>query len=295
MPVQPAPPLTAPLLVWAHWYASLGWPVFPCYGKQTVRGSHGFYDATTDPDQITQWWRQWPDCNIGCPSGGAWWVLDVDARHDGPASLHDLEQQYGPLPRTVTSLTGSGGGSCHLLWKTGTLPIINKANKKRPELGSGLDVQGPGSYIILPPSIHPDTHQPYMWEADFGPDDLSPQPPPPWLEALVTQPAPADTDTLAPASAPLDGPIPEGRRESTLLTLAGAMRRTGASATAILAALTQENERCIPPLPGQCLKSPRRQVPQWAGLSMVSMAAPLRQDSSQAPGAKNCLVKRTVS
>jgi len=43
--------------------------------------------------------------------------------------------------------------------------------------------------------------------------------------------------------------IPAGQRNITLTSLAGAMRRRGASEATILAALAAENLRCDPPLP----------------------------------------------
>jgi predicted P-loop ATPase len=249
-----SPAQDAPFLMWAQWYAAHGWPVFPCQGKRP-RTTHGLHDATTDPAIIQAWWTRWPKANIGTVLGDGVWALDIDARHEGLTSLQTLEQTYGTLPRTVTSLTGSGGGSQHQLWRG---PSVNKA-----PLGDGLDVQGPGSYIILPPSIHPETHRAYCWEADFGPDDLDIQPPPAWLEALVTQeghvasPAEPDGDTTGT-------PILKGTRESTLMSLAGAMRRRGATYAAIRAALDAENSRCVPPLASEALDRMAHSVQRYA-------------------------------
>jgi hypothetical protein len=62
-------------------YASLGLPVFPCNctDKSPLTG-HGFYDATTDANQIKAWWLQFPDAMIGMPTGPASGidVLDLD-------------------------------------------------------------------------------------------------------------------------------------------------------------------------------------------------------------------------
>lgn len=273
MPTIPCPAHDASLGEWAQWYATLGWPVFPCHGKRPVT-KRGLYDATIDTAQVVSWWAQWPTCNIGTPLGEARWALDVDARHNGLDTLHELERSYNQLPRTVTSLTGSGGGSMHLLWATGATPIHNKA-----DLGQGLDVQGPGSYIILPPSIHPDTGQRYAWEADFGPDDLEPQAPPAWLEALVTQGA-QPTASDACSSIDPDAMIVEGTRETTLMRLAGAMRRQGASETAIRAALAEENQRCTPPLGNDALDRMAHSVMRYPAAPVLEMP---RVNGTQTP------------
>ena len=47
-----------------------GWPVFPCQpGSKEPATRHGFLDATTDPDQITWWWRRQPDANLAIATG----------------------------------------------------------------------------------------------------------------------------------------------------------------------------------------------------------------------------------
>jgi hypothetical protein len=253
------PSLTASMGEWALWYAAMGWPVFPCRGKRPMMKQWQRV-ASADPERIRQWWTDAPMANIGCAMG-AIWALDCDARHEGPDTLRALEQRYAPLPRTVTSLTGSGGGSCHYLWQ-GTA-------KNKAKLGSGLDVQGPGSYIILPPSIHPDTHEPYCWEADFGPDDLDVQEPPEWLAALVNPP----TASSQPLHDP-DSPILHGQREATLMRMAGAMRRHGATYDTVRAALAIENEKCVPPLDNAALDRMAQSVQKYA---------PVIDDQGQAP------------
>ncbi len=48
---------------------------------------------------------------------------------------------------------------------------------------------------------------------------------------------------------PIEQKIPKGKRNNSLASLAGALRRKGGSRGAILAALKVENRRCTPPLP----------------------------------------------
>ena len=74
------------------------------------RTKNGFKDATTDPEQVKQWWNKWPNANIGIPTGKAtgWLVLDVDPKHGG---VESLEEFLGceVIPETLASETGSGG------------------------------------------------------------------------------------------------------------------------------------------------------------------------------------------
>src|SRR5216683_2586735 len=95
---------------------TLGWPVFPVVGKRPLT-PRGFYDATADARQIQRWWRQWPDANIGIPTGEATGlvVVDVDPRHGGLDALEKMQCQFEPLP--PTRITRTGGGGLHL-WFT---------------------------------------------------------------------------------------------------------------------------------------------------------------------------------
>ncbi len=76
------------------------------------------------------------------------------------------------------------------------------------------------------------------------PDDEEPAPlPPELLERPKTKSATVPDQVLA------------GRRNSTLPSIAGTMRRRGMSEAAILAALLEENRtRCVPQIPGHEVK-----------------------------------------
>ncbi len=270
MPLWTSPPPhdTAPLIDWAQWYATQCWPVFPCRGKQP-RIPNGHHGATTDASLITSWWRTWPTANIGCPSGPHWWGLDVDPKNNGDDTLFRLQAAHHLLPHTLMSHTGGGGN--HYFWLPPAQPVQNKA-----PLGEGLDVQAGGlSYLILPPSIHPDTGKPYLWDIVDGPEDITPQPAPDWLEALVTQPTPGPLPAHATAAA--GAPIPTGMRDNTLIQLAGAMRRVGATVDEIRMALDAVNARCVPPLPTQDLDRIARSSGRYAPagqLAPTSRAVP---------------------
>ena len=121
------------------------------------RTMHGVSDATSDPEQIEEWWRMWPDANLAIATGDPVSVLDVDPRHGGDETLHDLEQQYGALPITVTVQTG-GGGQHHWF----TTPEGSEIRNSAGQVGPGLDIRGAGGYALVPPSLHASGRH-YTW------------------------------------------------------------------------------------------------------------------------------------
>jgi len=234
----------------AHWYASHGLPVFPVHrascgrcscGKRDCdhpgkhpRTRHGFKDATTDLKFIADWWKQWPDANIGMPTGPAsgLLVLDIDPRNGGEESWASFILKNGPLPETAEQI--SGGGGRHIFFKHPDVPL-------RATLADGIDVKDGGGYVILAPSVHP-SGKSYQWDGVEGVKALlKPAALPECLKVLLT----------VPPSPPVPNrePWPEGERNNRLTSLAGTMRRRGMSRDAIQAALLEENRRrCKPPL-----------------------------------------------
>ncbi len=127
-------------------YAADGFPVFPCCpATKKPFSPHGFHDATTDEAMIRRWWKNNPDAMIGWPTKG-FLVLDVD-QPQGPNSLQALEVEHGPLPKTMTTRTPSGG--THYILKS-TEAVKNSTSG----IGVDLDIRGDGGYIILAGSVN---------------------------------------------------------------------------------------------------------------------------------------------
>jgi hypothetical protein len=107
-------PATNPMMDAAIDYSNRGWPVFPCdpSTKQPYT-TKGFKDATTDVNQICDWWTRYPAAMVGLPTGtvSGLWVLDIDVKPDanGAIELAKLEAANGALPTTLTASTPSGG------------------------------------------------------------------------------------------------------------------------------------------------------------------------------------------
>ena len=210
------------MLAHALRYAAMGWPVFRLQGKKPIAGTHGFKDATTDPDKIRSWWRLNYNIGIHCSQ---FWVLDVD----NPDSLDQ------PLD-TLTQITGSGGR--HYLFQNPGFHVLNSASSIAP----GIDVRGSDGYIVAAPSIHPDTGKPYFWDGMEEFEQQAINTAPQWLLDKLTKPA------APPAPTTISEKISKGHRHKTLTSLAGTMRRRGCTPDEILAAIRVTNStRCDPP------------------------------------------------
>lgn len=211
-------------------WASKGFPVFPC-SPATKRPllPNGFKEATLDPDTIKSWWLAWPDAMIGWPVGGGLWVMDIDPRHGGEATLNRLEALHGALPETYTVETPSGGR--HLYF-------VGEAPCTAGRIGEGIDTRGAGKgYVILPPSV--------STSGSYRPITITPWvEAPAWLSMLV-QAAPRNE---VPLSADV-AEVAEGGRNRYLFRYASLLRRRGLGPEEILALLVTRNDKvCRPPL-----------------------------------------------
>lgn len=160
--------------------AENGWNVFPlrpgskapllprahdsgitCRGECGQDG-HGAWDGTTDPDRIITWWTKVPNAGVGANLGDDRVAFDIDLQHGG---LH-LEA----FPTTRTHLSGRGNGNKHLIYRIVPGTLATEIKPKTAALGRGLDIKiGRGSYIVMPPTRHEATGQPYtIGTANYG-------------------------------------------------------------------------------------------------------------------------------
>jgi len=156
----------------AQWYATHGWPVFPCHPDTKmplIKG--GFKSASKGQDEIALWWRQWPNAMIGVPTGpeiGAW-VLDVDNPAEFEAACAKLDLT---LPGTKRASSGKGY-HYYFAWDEAE-PVHNR--QQHPKTGwpfpdlPGAETRGDGGYIIVPPSVHPSGRS-YAWISSEEPSE----------------------------------------------------------------------------------------------------------------------------
>jgi hypothetical protein len=144
-----------------------------CHGECGLHG-HGVHDATTDIAVIAAWWGgRYAGCNIGGRVPESMFVMDNDPRNGGLESVAALDKKHGRLPETLMTLSGRGDGGWHRFYRRPP----GKLSAKR--LGRGIDVKTSNGYVVLPPSIHPETGRPYVRI------DAAVAAPPAWLTDLL--------------------------------------------------------------------------------------------------------------
>ncbi len=268
-------------------YADIEWPVVPLYTmylKQGICTCHlgadctspakhpvpvnGVKAATVKTEVIRQWWDKHPRANIGIATGHGLFVIDIDPRSGG--SLEELQKRFA-LPDTAMVRTGGNGWHLYYFY-SGSLG--NSAGK----LAEGIDTRGFGGYVVAPPSLHASGSY-YTWL-----NRTSPVPLPTTIIDALTHPIKKVFAVPTPVSPPLTSPlldvpisdatqliqlakatpIPEGKRNSSMLSMAGALRQQGATVDAIFAALKVINLiQCEPPLTESEVKRIAAAAERW--------------------------------
>lgn len=256
-------PVTETMLDRALALAVSGFRVFPLTEGAKTPAIDGWQTkATRDPTRIARWWRDpitgWhQDYNIGIATGGGVAVLDVDVKNgaQGPVTLRDLVRQHANLPKTLQSVTPTGGR--HLLFAVRE-DVRNSASR----IGPGLDVRGDGGYIVAPGSVV--AGKTYRWADGLDPTGAALALMPDWLRGKATAPRPAPDATPIDAelvdtpatlesvrrylqtSAPLA--VQGSGGDSTTFAVAAWVRDLGVSESVALEAMLDHwNERCSPP------------------------------------------------
>lgn len=229
-------------------YARAGIAVFPCWpGTKDPATSHGFYDATTDIEQVTYWWRRNPEANIAVRTGivpGAERgvdVLDIDARATGSGfPVLQALRRSGLIDQWAHAVRSPSGG-LHLYYPADP----DRAQRTWSRGRSHVDLRAGGGYIMTVPSrliVDGRSHSYMPIGADrleAGPVDgdrirelLTPSRP-----ARAVRPVPADATERVAALRSWLSRAQEGNRNASLFWAACRLVELGATESDTLAQL----------------------------------------------------------
>jgi KaiC/GvpD/RAD55 family RecA-like ATPase len=231
-------------------YADTGFDIFPLQPKNKIPFANFSWNllASRDHAKITEWWTQHPDANIGLATGARSGivVVDIDLKSNGEETIANLIETYGELPLTPQCRTGGGGR--HIFFQHPGFEIRNSAGK----LGDGIDIRGDGGYVVAAPSIH-ETGNKYQWIDGYLLSKTPLAELPEWIISLLqadkSKPVKSVSENTVSGDNNPATKIISSQRNTTLISLAGTMRKRGMSSEAIyLALIAENNTRCVPPL-----------------------------------------------
>jgi hypothetical protein len=177
-------------LAWALRYAAAGMRIFPVNANKKPLTTHGFKDASCDPEAIEAWRAKWPHCEFGWALLAGVVVVDVDVKH-GKNGYADFKRIAGCDPRdAVTPMASTPSGGMQLFYAAA------KPYKNAVAIGgTGLDTRAEGGYVLLPlPGNGREWLRPLI--------GASLLPAPAWLDAASRKaPSPWAPLILAPPSA----------------------------------------------------------------------------------------------
>jgi hypothetical protein len=222
-------------------HAALGLYVFPVARDKSTVTSHGFKDASLDPETIRAWWTQHPSANPGfSPGASDVAVLDVDHGLTDMASFIAWRDRNG-LPATYTVRSGSRPEFKVHMYYRGAMRDVGAWELD----GCSGQVKSLGGYVLAAGSeaLHGAKHDkpgaPY--EAIDG--ALGVFAPTPDVVRQLKKPATISSNNSKVPKTAWSLPVHAGEnRTGFLLEQTGAMRNLGCGKDAILARMIELNE-----------------------------------------------------
>lgn len=216
-------------------YLTAGWSVFPVTpGRKApplIEWTE-FQSRHASVDEVREWWRQWPDANIGIVTGtiSNLSVVDID---DGAGGRESLKASGFTFPLTRVHKTPGG---FHLLFQH-SMAVHTGAGFLK-----GIDVRSDGGYIVAPPSINVEKGSySVLKDRPICPLLIVPE----WLQSTSRK---KDDHTPVDPSWVVDGMhgVGESQRNEMATRLIGYYHRKGLPPTVIATVMASFARACTP-------------------------------------------------
>jgi putative DNA primase/helicase len=136
--------------------AELGLYVFPCGADKKPLVKWRAL-STVDPEQIKQWWTEYPDALPGIDLAKSDHIVIDGDRHGGPDGVIAVEKLFAehatPLTDAPGVITPRGGGRHSWFKQPNGNPL---GNRDKPIRDLGINIRGAGGYVIAPGATLPD-------------------------------------------------------------------------------------------------------------------------------------------
>lgn len=190
--------------------------------------------ATTDSNQLEEWWAENPDYNVGIHCADIV-VIDIDTIN---GERNEYLDRFSEEDFNQTPMANSPRGGVHLFYRR---PPEAKWRNSANILASGVDVRTNQGFLVCFPSTTKDGQ--YRWQNELPQREKLTLPPEWLMKELDEASRPSEVDWQG------GGRIPESKRNATLTKHGGFLRRFGYNGREIFHLLAALNrDRCDPPV-----------------------------------------------
>ncbi|MCI0557929.1 MAG: bifunctional DNA primase/polymerase [Nitrososphaera sp.] len=262
----------------ARWFLKQGMAVHPIIpwnpaspkddksnGKRPALPGWSTLQFPTDEDLVK--WFSSDRASLGIRTGAIskLFVLDVDVKTGGLASLKALEESFGCLTDTLKVVTPSGGYHFYF-----ALPDTLTVKTCSGQLGPGIDLRGEGGQVVAPPSTIGGVAYRFEGGEPWETGSIKINYPPNALVELIIGIS-GGGGSYPPIDSNIE--IGEGIRDATLCSYTGILKDRGLRPDEIYKRLIEiNNSRCKPKLPESAIAAKVKQSLKWDPPAHVKIA-----------------------
>ena len=154
-------------------YEAIGFSVIPVLEgkKEPHLPWKEFQTRRATKIEIVEWWKYWPNANVGIVTGAISGVCVVDFDRYKEIFNPENELLYFPTD-LITPLSHTPRGGLHRWFGTPPEPISGRA-----DVMPGIDFRCEGNFIVAPPSLN-GSGKPYAWAEGYSIFEVTPPPVP---------------------------------------------------------------------------------------------------------------------